>query len=133
MRSLYSVQAQAKRFSSETLGDMASGVDLLVQCTTLGPMLHGVDFESLDFVDRLPEHCVAADVLYPATTFLKRAAKKGLRTIDGAGMMYYQQFAAMEFRFGVELPPEMILEAEEALDVAITLRNIRNRRKALGA
>jgi hypothetical protein len=44
-------------------------------------------------------------------------------------MMYHQQFAAMEFRFGVKLPPEMLLEAEEALDIAITLRNIRNKRK----
>ncbi|MDR1535513.1 MAG: NAD(P)-binding domain-containing protein [Planctomycetota bacterium] len=129
MRSLYSVSSSAKRFSNETLAEVAPNVDLLAQCTTLGPMLRGADFESLDFVDKLPEHCVAADVLYPATTFLTRAAKRGLRVVDGTGMMYHQQFAAMEFRFGVKLPPEMILEAEEALDIAITLRDIRRKRK----
>jgi shikimate dehydrogenase len=129
MRKLYSAKASASRFSAETLEKLAPGADLIAQCTTLGPMLHGGDFESLDFVDRLPAHCLAADVLYPVTTFLGRAAARGLKIVDGTGMMYCQQFAAMEFRFGVKLPPEMMLEAEEALDLAIAIRNIRNRRR----
>ncbi len=117
-------------FADAELARLAPGAGLRVQCTTLGPMLHGEDFESLDFVDLLPAGAVAADVLYPATTILKRAAGRGLRIVDGTGMMYYQQFAAMEFRFGVKLPPEAVLEMEEALDLAITMRNLRNKRKA---
>lgn len=130
MKSMYSVPTEYGPLNEKYLGEVAPKSTLVVQCTTLGPMLHGGDFESLDFIAKLPAGAVVADVLYPTTTILQKALDRGLQIIDGTGMMYYQQFAAMEFRFGVTLPPEAVLEAEEALDIAITIRSLRNKRKA---
>jgi len=132
LQSKYSIPASFGPLTDEHLSALAPDAGLIVQCTTLGPMLHDADFASLEFVEKLPQHCVVADVLYPTTTILQKAAQRGLQIIDGTGMMYYQQLAAVEFRFGVKLPPDAVKEAEEALSIAITMREIKNKRKVRG-
>ena len=110
----------------------AADRDVAVQCTSLG--LGGAgkdgaqDFQSLDFMDRLPGHCIAADVLYPKTSFLQRAWKNGLKTVDGMWMALNQQEEVMRFHFGADITERELLEAEEAFHVAVTMREVRARR-----
>ena len=106
--------------------DSAAQADLLVQCSSVGNPSHPeLRFESLDFVDCLPAHCVAADVNYPSNPFLERASARGLATVSGEGMLYCQQLAVMQLRFGVELPQDSLREGREAVAVALALRALR--------
>jgi len=129
MKAMFQVPVDIGPLSDEYMSSVAGGIDVVVQCTSLGPMLGHEDFTSLSFVDRLRPGCVVADVLYPTTTLLDKVAALGLDTVDGSGMMYFQQFPAMEFRFGIKLLPEAVLEAEEAVALAVTMRDLRNKRK----
>lgn len=124
---LYGVDCSYGPLENDFLCAVAPEITLAVQCTSLGSG-HGRDFDSLEFVSRFPQGCVAADVLYPMTTFLGAAKKRGMPTIDGRGMLFQQQLAMMEFHFGVKLPDEALLEAEEAVEIAIAMRSVRNRR-----
>ncbi|MDO4269466.1 MAG: saccharopine dehydrogenase NADP-binding domain-containing protein [Eubacteriales bacterium] len=124
---LYGVPCEYAPLCAEALNELAPQADLVVQCTSLGGGSWG-SLESLDFVTRLPKHCAAADVLYPDTEFLQKARQAGLQTIDGRGMLFYQQLAMIDFRFGVKLPPAALLEAEEAVELAVAMRELRNRR-----
>ncbi len=108
------------------LENAAAQADLLVQCSSVGNPSHPeLRFESLDFVDCLPAHCVAADVNYPSNPFLERASARGLATVSGEGMLYCQQLAVMQLRFGVELPQDSLREGREAVAVALALRALR--------
>jgi len=88
---------------------------------------HDTQYESLDFIKKLPADATVADVLYPVTKVLDAAKGRGLKTINGMGMMLHQQFAMMEFRFGVKLPDYALDAAAEALELAIVLRDRRLR------
>lgn len=124
---LYRVQCEYGALDNEYLCDIAPEITLAVQCTSLGNG-HGDSFDSLQFVSRLHKECVAADVLYPTTTFLEEAGRCGLDVIDGRGMLFEQQLAMIEFHFGVRLSEDALLEAEEAVELAIAMREIRNQR-----
>ena len=86
--------------------------DILVQCTNVGlyPDVTGkpeVDYASLQ------RRMIAADVVFnrPETPFLQEAAKRGLRTVMGLGMLVNQ--AALNFRLwtGNEAPVEVMTKA----------------------
>ncbi len=105
------------------LHEAAARADLIVQCSSVGNPSHPeLRFESLDFIDCLPAHCIAADVNYPTNPFLERAAARGLTTVSGEGMLYCQQLAVMKLRFGIELPQESLRAGREAVAVALALR-----------
>jgi shikimate dehydrogenase len=72
---------------------------LLVNATTLG-MEHEPDL-ALD-IGRLPSHALVADLVYvPLDTPLMRAAKtRGLRAVDGLGMLLYQAVRGFSLWFG---------------------------------
>lgn len=127
------VEAHFGSLDSQYLEEIAPEFDLVVQCTSLGMAGHNANFDSLAFVDRLPAHAVVADALYPTTSLLEAAKARGLATVNGVGMMVQQQIAATEFRFGVRLPASILPDAEEALAIAITMRQCRYDRRAKAA
>ncbi len=128
LQSLYGIETECGPFDANYIASIAPNVDLVVQCTSLKTVSDWENTLPLSFIKFLPKHCIVADVLYPTTAFLKEAASQGLKIIDGRGMLFYQQIAMMEFRFGIKLPKDVLLEAEEAVEIAIAMRSLRNRR-----
>ncbi len=125
LRRLYPVEAVGVKWTKENLEKTAGETDLLVQCTTLGAAGHGKDYEDLHFIDCLPETATVADVLYPHTSLLDTAAARGLKTVNGMGMLACQQLAMMKFRFGIDMPDSALQDAEEAVDIAVAMRDLR--------
>jgi len=78
-----------------------AGADLLVNTTSLG--MRGQP--DLDFdLSSLPGHAVVIDIVYRPleTTLLTQAKHRGLRTVDGLGMLMHQARLAFAGWFGVE-------------------------------
>lgn len=123
--SLYPVKTAFGPLDDRFLCTIAPDVDLVVQCTSLGMSAASGNFDSLDFLSKLPKSCIVADVLYPLTKILAEAKALGLQTVSGQGMMLEQQLATMAFRFNVLLDRSALLEAEEALEIAIAIRELR--------
>lgn len=73
---------------------------VVVNTTSLG--MHGYDELMFD-VANLPPDCVVADIVYvPLETKLLAAARlRGLRTVDGLGMLLHQAVPGFERWFGV--------------------------------
>ena len=86
--------------------------DILVQCTNIGlyPDVEGIPDIDLD---SLSPSMTACDVVFnrPDTRFLQEAQKRGLKTINGLGMLVNQ--AALNFRLwtGEEAPIEEMTRA----------------------
>ena len=86
--------------------------EILVQCTNIG-LYPDVDGRpDLDYASLRPD-MVAADVVFnrPNTPFLQEAAKRGLKTIMGLGMLVNQ--AALNFRLwtGMDAPADIMTRA----------------------
>jgi shikimate dehydrogenase len=97
------------------ISDRLSTVDLLVNTTSLGMKGQpGLDIN----LSRLPPHAVVTDVVYvPLETPLLAAARsRGLRTVDGLGMLLHQAIPGFARWFGVipEVTPELraLIEAD---------------------
>lgn len=126
------VETRAAFMNDDNLKQIAQETDLLVQCTTLGAAGHGQDYPNVDFIAYLPKTATVADVLYPHTTILDTAAARGLKVVNGMGMLACQQIAMMKFRFDVDMPKETLREAEEAVGIAVAMRDLRLREAAEG-
>jgi len=127
------VEVACGQLEDKFLTGAASCCDIGVQCTSLGINSPGhADFESLRFVEAFPKGCFAADVLYPTSSFLEKAKKCGLRTMNGIWMTLNQQKEIMKFQFNVDVTDKDILEAEEAFRMAITIRELREERLLAG-
>ena len=89
------VSAHAMEATDELLGDAG----LLVNTTALG--MHGNETLSAD-PTRLPDHAIVTDIVYvPLETPLLAAARaRGLRTVDGLGMLLHQAVPGFERWFG---------------------------------
>jgi shikimate dehydrogenase len=87
---------------------------VLVNTTTIG--LNGVGSLDLDF-HVFDASCVVADIVYVPleTELIVRAQGRGLRTVDGLGMLLHQAVPGFEKWFGVR--PE-VTEALRAILVA---------------
>ena len=80
--------------------EMLDGCGLLVNTTTLG--MSGQP--ALDIsLDKLPDFAAVVDIVYAPleTPLLKVAAQKGLRTVDGLGMLLHQAVPSFAAWFGV--------------------------------
>lgn len=88
--------------------------DLLVNATSLGMAGQG-QFASFDFLSALPEDCLVSDLIYhPAPTeLLRRAAARGLATMDGFPLLIHQAILALEHFTGRTIPPDAVLPALE--------------------
>lgn len=105
----------------EELGGLLSGAGLLVNTTSLG--MTGKPALTVN-LNRLPPSAVVADVVYaPLETALLVAARaRGLRTVDGLGMLLHQAVRGFELWFGVrpEVTPDLraLVEADLLRDQA---------------
>jgi shikimate dehydrogenase len=99
----------------DRLGQSLSGADLLVNTSVLG--MAGQPALDLD-IGALPGEAVVADIVYvPLRTPLIEAARaRGLRTVEGLGMLLHQAAPAFERWFGrrPEVTPELraLIEAD---------------------
>jgi shikimate dehydrogenase len=95
---------------------IAGDAVLVVNATSAG--MKGASSIDLS-LDVLPKGAAVCDIVYnPLETDLLKSAKvRGLRTIDGLGMLMYQAIPAFKAFFGVEpkVTPELRHELEQAL------------------
>ncbi len=84
------------------------GMDLFINATPLG----------LKETDPLPANpagfprgCVAGDLIYKETAFLREAGKAGLKTFNGLGMLLWQGVLASELWTGVRPPHDVMRRA----------------------
>jgi shikimate dehydrogenase len=91
----------------EAVGGLLPRVELLVNTTSLG--MHGQPGLELD-VGLLPQHAIVTDLVYvPLQTPLLAAARaRGLKTVDGLGMLLHQAVRGFELWFGQR--PEVTAE-----------------------
>ena len=124
------LKAEAAEMTADNMRRYAPDTDLVVQCTSLGMSGHHGDFEDLSFVDLLPDTASVADVIFnpERTSLLAKAEGRGLRVLNGMGMLVNQEKAMMKFHFDVDLGDEFAAEGEETLLIALAMRQLRTRR-----
>jgi len=61
--------------------------------------------------DFIAPDMVICDLVYKNTRFLKEAKKKGIKTVDGLGMLLWQGVLAFELWTGIKPPVEIMREA----------------------
>ena len=104
-------------FSLEAVNELAPDVSLVVNTTALG--MAGDMSLPMD-VDRLASNSVVTDIVYvPLETPLLAAARaRGLKTVDGLGMLLHQAVPGFERWFGVSpsVTPDLraLIEADMA-------------------
>lgn len=83
-----------------TLPEILGDADLLVNTTSLG--MHGAGELPADPA-LLPGHAIVTDIVYVPlqTPLLEAAARRGLKTVDGLGMLLHQAAPAFAKWFGV--------------------------------
>jgi shikimate dehydrogenase len=98
------VSAHSLAATGELLGDAG----LLVNTTALG--MHGNEGLAAD-PTRLPEHAIVTDIVYVPleTPLLAAARQRGLKTVDGLGMLLHQAVPGFEHWFGKrpQVTPEL--------------------------
>jgi shikimate dehydrogenase len=92
----------------DALPELLVDTELLVNTTSLG--MHGEVNSILDPAN-LPEHAIVTDIVYVPlqTPLLAAAAARGLRTVDGLGMLLHQAVPGFERWFGIRptVTPEL--------------------------
>jgi shikimate dehydrogenase len=101
----------------EAVGALAPRADLLVNTTSLG--MHGQPGLELD-VGLLPQPAIVTDLVYvPLQTPLLAAARaRGLKTVDGLGMLLHQAVRGFELWFGQR--PEVTAELRALVEADLT-------------
>lgn len=88
--------------------EVLGNADLLINTTSLGM---GSSSESYIDLTPLPDHAVVTDIVYVPleTPLLKSARDRGLRAVDGLGMLLHQAVPGFEHWFGAtpEVTPEL--------------------------
>ena len=128
LRQFYTVNTKVGPLTDEFLNAIAPDIGLVIQCTSVGLNNDTKVVLPMAFINYLPKDCVVADVLYPTTVFLEEAKKHGLFTVNGSGMLAEQDVVALNFHFGIKLPPEAALDAEEAVYIGAAMKNLRKER-----
>ncbi len=91
----------------------AQGANLLVNTSSIG--MHGSAFERLD-LSVLAEDAIVTDLVYTPimTPLLLEARARGLKTVDGLGMLLHQAVPGFEQWFGVR--PEVTAELRQRIE-----------------
>lgn len=91
---------QVKAFDWDERSRGSATACVVVNTTTLG--MKGEGDTGLE-VSRLSAHCIVSDIVYVPleTALLARARLRGLRTLDGLGMLLHQAVPGFEKWFGV--------------------------------
>ncbi|MEG1393645.1 MAG: shikimate dehydrogenase [Christensenellaceae bacterium] len=107
-RTLYNAQklvtgTSAKADILENITAYMPQCDLLIHTTPLGMLGTDANFESLDFIEKLPKSAVVCDLIYrPAqTALLKKAESCNLVIQNGLDMLIWQAFFAFEKFFDI--------------------------------
>ena len=81
------------------LDELAAASELVVNTSSLG--MHGEGGVPFD-IDRLPDKAIVADIVYVPlkTPLLAAAERRGLRVVDGLGMLLHQAVPGFERWFG---------------------------------
>ena len=119
--------ATAQRLAAELGGDItpkalddfnavASGAGLVVNTTSIG--MHGSRFETID-LDVLAPDTLVTDIVYSplVTPLLADAQLRGLRTVDGLGMLLHQAAPGFEAWFGVR--PSVTAELRARIEATL--------------
>ncbi len=93
--------------SMEAIENHMPCCDLLINTTPIGMQNSGLEFESLDFIELLPESACVCDLIYypKETKLLSRARRRGLSALNGLPMLIWQAFYAFRHFTGI-LPAE---------------------------
>jgi shikimate dehydrogenase len=88
--------------------------DILVNATSIGLFPHGGDMPPVAMASIRPG-LIVCDVIPnpPQTAFLRAAAARGARTLDGLGMLVHQGAVAFQMWTGVEAPLDVMRSALE--------------------
>lgn len=101
----------------EAINDVARQTGLVVNTTSIG--MHGTRFESFD-LGTLRSDALVTDIVYVPlkTPLLADAAARGLRTVDGLGMLLHQAVPGFAAWFGVtpEVTPQLRKRIEATLE-----------------
>ncbi len=104
-------------FTLSELSNACSKCDVLINCTNLG--MHGSpEFESLDFLDFLPNGAPVCDLIYHPleTAFLKRAKGQGHPIMNGLSLLIHQAILALEHFTQTKIDADAVLPlVEQAL------------------
>ncbi|TIX97560.1 MAG: shikimate dehydrogenase, partial [Mesorhizobium sp.] len=97
---------------TQATGELLADAGLLINTSALG--MHGHEGLSAD-PRRLPDHAIVTDIVYvPLETPLLAAAKaRGLKTVDGLGMLLHQAVPGFERWFGIR--PEVTAELRQMI------------------
>ncbi|MGE0044365.1 MAG: shikimate dehydrogenase [Hyphomonadaceae bacterium] len=97
---------RAQAFAWSEMGCLFESADLIVNTTTLG--MKGQPAMQWPMA-RAPSHAIVMDAVYAPleTPLLASAAKRGLKALDGLGMLIHQAAASFEIWFGQKPSIEM--------------------------
>ncbi len=108
----------ATDLSRKALADELSETTLLVQSTsaTLSTSPDAAGFAASLAVELMPAHATVIDLVYRPrlTTVLTRAKERGLRAVDGLGMLLHQGALAFELWTHMAAPLEVMRQVLEA-------------------
>lgn len=96
--------------------ELSQDTHLLVNTSSVG--MSGDDTDNLPNLNALPDNALVTDIVYTplVTPILKNANMRGLRTVDGLGMLLHQAVPGFEKWFGVT--PEVTKELRDKILVA---------------
>lgn len=100
----------AAGFDPDTLNNLCSQAQLVINCTNLGMNDCPHQFEEFSFLDALPQDAGVMDLIYyPAQTqLLQQAQARGLKTCNGLPMLVFQAIFSLEYFLDRPLPrPEL--------------------------
>jgi len=103
-------RGQTTAHSWKALPEILANTTLLINTTSLG--MHGGPEGAID-VGPLPASAIVTDIVYVPllTPLLAAAAERGLRTVDGLGMLLHQAVPGFERWFGIR--PEVTSSVRE--------------------
>jgi shikimate dehydrogenase len=101
-------------------GDALGRADLVVNATTVGMTSSGLPFD----VGLLPSRACVLDLVYvpPATDLVNAATARGLRAVNGIGMLVAQAAVAFERWTGIANPDPVMRRALEGIDTEAETR-----------
>ncbi|HZV21610.1 MAG TPA: shikimate dehydrogenase [Hyphomicrobiales bacterium] len=111
--------AVGKSFDLAAAGDALYGATLVINCTSLG--MTGCDSLEID-LGPVAANAIVCDIVYDPleTALLRQAREKGLRAVDGLGMLLHQAVPGFEKWFGIRA--EVTAELRSTVLAAIDAR-----------